>query len=236
MPNRTRSGSDTVRRPPTARKLFGLMHLPGQLRVVFAFLLHARNKQFFFAVVANIHPIGSAGYLLIELAYETICNELRGRYRRSGELESEHAIRCALILMIFVKETDPDRIAAMLLHDLAETFRSVPWVDKIARMFNINVAVMVFWLTKPAQGGELRTDEDVDQAYYPQLAKAPWIIICLKGIDRFDNLITYWREMPSTRQQKAAETTRTIYKLMVRRSVKLAPEMKVVIKYLLHLE
>lgn len=236
MPRRLWSGGNSVRRPPTARKLYEEMHLPGELRIIFAFLLYARNTQFFFAVVESIHPVGSEGYRMIELAYKTIRHELRGRYRRSGEPESEHAIRCALILMIFVKETDPDRIAAMLLHDLAETFRSVPWVDKIARMFNINVAVIVFWLTKPAQGGELRTDEDVDQAYYPQLAKAPWIIICLKGIDRFDNLITYWREMPSTRQQKAGETTRTIYRLMVRRNIKLAPEMKVVIKYLLHLK
>jgi len=209
------------------------MYLPDLLRKKFSFLLHARNKRFFFETVGKIHPEGSPGYVLIKKAYVLIRHAFRGRRRRSGERESEHPIRCALVLMIHLGERDADRIAAMLLHDLQETFRDVRWIERIALMFNPAVAGIVKWLTKPPLSGELRTDADVDRVYYPLLEKAPAYVVCLKGVDRFDNLITYWRS-PATTKRKVSETTHTIYRLMQKKRLPLASEMREVIKYLLH--
>lgn len=232
MSSQKRPGRDPVRRTaPPAWKLVEKMHLPNLLREKFDFLLHARNRQFFFETVRKVHHEGGTSFALIEKAYGLIRHEFRGRRRRSGECEREHPIRCALMLMVYVKLPNPDWIVAMLLHDLVETFRNKWTIERIAHEFNPEVAELVRWLTRPVQNGTLRTDRDVDLVYYPLLADAPWAAVLLKAIDRFDNLITYWRSAETT-WRKLTETKETILRIMKQRKMPLTEEMELVIEYL----
>ena len=220
MPRQKRPGTTVRRRPPPAWKLFYQMNIPPDLRKDFSFLLHARSKSFFFGIVEHKHRKGSWGYELIERAYRLITVAYRGMYRRSGEPLREHSIRCALILMVHEDVYDPEVVAAELLHDLRETFRG-KWANRISPLFTPRVGQLVDGMTKPPQNGTLRTDAEVDAAYYHDVRDWEWILVLLKAVDRLDNLMTYWRTEQTT-EKKIVETETTILAEARRRQMHIA--------------
>jgi (p)ppGpp synthase/HD superfamily hydrolase len=216
MSNLTRSGILTARKHhvPNALSLYEKMFLPPQHRHSLKFLLHARSKRFFFKIVEIRHAPNSPGYELIEKAYRLLHHECRGRRRQSGEREAEHPTRMALVAMILDGVSDANKIAAVLLHDIIETFRDKWSVERLSREFNQIVGQWVGYLTKPIQRGRLIRDAALERAYRLQLRRGGKDVIQLKSYDVFDNLITLWGRSHRRMEKKVVDIEANLLPLM----------------------
>ena len=236
--SRTSAGIGNARsRPhgPQIRTLFNGMNLPDELRTDFDFLLKIKDREGFFDLIKTTHPVESPGYGLIRRAYNDAEESHSKRRRHSGEREFRHLFRCALILRIYCEVVDPDDIAAMLEHDLPETFRRKWTYERIALRSNDAVAKKVFYLTKPRQRrGE--TKREVERRYYRgQLAHAPRMEIMKKGVDALDNLITLWKRSAKRIYQKINDVLQYLLPLLRKhRLFKLLKAIQAVLKCIRH--
>jgi (p)ppGpp synthase/HD superfamily hydrolase len=165
------------------------------------FLGREENRQTFFARIAELlYAPSDWRYKLIEKAYETAKDAFRYKYRETGERYFEHLRRTALILIdILFVYRQPDAyilICAALLHDIVEDIKS--WtVERVAKEFGEEVAVLVDWLTK-------RDSE----SYHRRFENAPREFFLIKMSDRLDNLLTIWGCSAEKILRKIEETKR----------------------------
>lgn len=205
---------------PQARTLFRQMNIPEQLREVFAFLGIITDRAAFVALIEWAFPRGTAGYALIMLAFDTAKHEHWERRRHSGEREFKHLLRCALILWIFCGIRDADRIAAMFLHDLIETFPRKWTEERLRRMFGDRVVYYVCRLTKARQGRGVTKRENERYYYEVQLANSPKEVVEKKGVDVLDNLMTLWKRSSKRLGRKIDDVVRFALPLLRKHELK----------------
>jgi len=93
-----------------------------------------------------------------------------------------HPVRVAMLVAVEFGETDPDLLAAALLHDVIED-GSTDW-DELCGAFGADVADLVAAVSKDARLPESAREAAYDQ----QLAGAPWKARMIKLADVLDNL------------------------------------------------
>jgi (p)ppGpp synthase/HD superfamily hydrolase len=237
MSNLKRSGFNHVARTdriPRSQSLFRKMFIPPNDRHEFKFLLHARRKRFFFAIVNVRHPEQTAGYDMIAKAWATMRREYGDSRRQSGELEREHPICVTLIAMILGGVWDANDICALLLHDLIEKFRDKWSVERISREFNPMVGWLVGRLTKPVQRGKLLRDAEAEKAYRRQLKRAGKRVIRLKSFDVFHNMITLWGRAEGRMERKVVDVATNLLPLMRDFQIGFADYIDRVLEHILH--
>lgn len=180
------------KKEPTVQKIFDQMNLPILLREDFLFLLHSRSRKEFFDTLVTLARLSKSELALITRAYDVAEREFRDIFRESGERYFEHLRRCVLILILYVGILDANMIAAMLLHDLLEMKRRSWSYERLAKVFNEEVAMLVWWLTKLPRNKTTPTRALVNAEYFLRLSRAPLDAIILKAVDRLDNLLTLW--------------------------------------------
>jgi len=136
-----------------------------------------------------------AGHLPMEAralvrAALTIAAEVHARQLRDeGSPYLEHPLRVARTLVRDLGVTDPEVIAAALLHDVLEDApgQGVACDDaRLAASCSPRVAALVRALTKPPVGPDGK--EARDRAYWAAVAAAPREALQVKLVDRLDNL------------------------------------------------
>lgn len=169
-------------------------------------LLSAKNdRASFFAVVGRYFPQGSADFQLIERAYNTAKDAFRETKREGGERYFEHLRAVALILMVYLRVRDPNVIAAGLLHDIVEDIDG--WNEqRLALEFNHEIAMLVWWVSKPPASKFNEDKEARNRAYHQNLRHAPRDSILIKLADRLHNLLTQWASTNEKQQRKVTET------------------------------
>ena len=138
-----------------------------------------------------------------------------GQRRRSGDPYILHPCRVAQILAEEMEITDPELLAAALLHDTVEDVEEVT-VELVAQRFGRNVADTVDGCTKIVRFSGDR------QSFYKQVhrkifsgAAARLEVMLVKLADRLHNLRTL-NAMPRDRRQKISVETLDIYAPMAR--------------------
>jgi (p)ppGpp synthase/HD superfamily hydrolase len=234
-PSRKSAGAKDARtktRVPQARRLFDQMYLPYHLRHEFEFLFRIKNKTEFLRLIAKRMPRKSDGYKLIKKAVEVARREFRHKRRHSGEPYFQHLLQCGLILVVYRDVTDPERIAAMFLHDLIEERREQWKRGRISRTFTPRVGAMVSMVTKPRQKLWM-SRLDVDRLYYEQLKFAPYDVAEIKIVDRLHNLLTLWKRSPERMRRKVEETRAHILPLCYKYDI-LVEETEAVLEFIEH--
>ncbi|MDB5238225.1 MAG: hypothetical protein JWM46_495 [Candidatus Kaiserbacteria bacterium] len=216
MPSLATAGIESARfQPfgPPIEALFPKMNIPEALRPEFSFLLKSEGCEGILALVATKYSLDSAEYKLIEKAC-AICTVWHGpRKRASGESERDHCMRCAIMLWVYRGVRNVNRIAAMILHDLAETFRAAWPIERIAREFNKLVARHVRRLTKPVRLPD-ETKPENERRFFRSLQSAPCETIEEKAMDFLDNLMTYWGRSVERMREKIRFVTKYFLPLM----------------------
>ena len=123
---------------------------------------------------------------LVKLAYETARGCHQGQTRDEGVQYFVHPYRVALYLVEKLKVTDPEIVAAALLHDVLEDCPGVcfSWLEE---KFGTRVAVLVEVLSKPPLSRRL-TRQRRDENYYQRIGGARDDVVMIKLADRLDNL------------------------------------------------
>lgn len=160
---------------------------------------------------------------LISFAYDISKEAHRPQVRETGERYFEHLRRTSIILIDECEAKDPNIIAASLLHDVVEdsyifgSIRSgyVDWKTtarhRLTRMFNEEVAEIVFAVTKPkADGDRITSKEQADELYISNLRVAHPEAIIVKMADRLDNLRTLGT-LPEVKKRRIVEDTKKYY-------------------------
>ncbi len=113
-----------------------------------------------------------------------------------------HVVRVAMVLRHQFGVTDPQALAAALLHDTIED--TVTDYDELAEQFGPTVAEWVAALTKDARLPEPQREE----AYCRQLAAAAPMVRLIKLADMYDNLCDVAALSPQQRRRTAAKLRR----------------------------
>ncbi|OGG57090.1 hypothetical protein A3D71_04395 [Candidatus Kaiserbacteria bacterium RIFCSPHIGHO2_02_FULL_55_20] len=215
---------------PSTRKIFEKMNLPVALRDRFAFLLYWAVRSAFLYFIESLGAFNKAEIRLIEKAYNVAEREFSGIFRESGERYFEHLRRCALILIIHRNVRDANMIAAMLLHDIIEMKRREWNVERLTAVFNSDVAMLVWWLSKRAISRSLPTKAHVNAEYWRRFGRAPKRVVVLKSVDRKDNLITIWAKSIVKVRQVLDDTEKHIIPAMRKYRIPFGDTLKI-IKY-----
>lgn len=213
---------------PSARRIFEKMNFPVSLRDRFAFLLYWASRTAFLYFIESRGFFTKAEIRLIEKAYNVAEREFEGIFRKSGERYFEHLRRCALILIIHYHVRDANMVAAMLLHDIIEAKRRKWSVDRLTAVFNADVAMLVWWVTKPGKSRRFPTKARINAEHFRRLDRAPKRAIILKSADRDDNLITIWVKSLRKVSQILWETERYILPLKRRHIIPVGDTLKII--------
>ncbi len=218
---------------PTPREIFEKMNLPMILRPKFDFLVYARTREKFFETITSWHIYTEDELELIRKAYDVAEREFNGIYRMSGEPYFEHLRRCALILVLYMGIRNINMIVAMILHDLIETKRTLWSHDRVAAVFNAEVAELVLALTKRARGKRYPSKHAVNLEYFSWLANehVDYRVILLKAVDRLDNLLTLWPKSKRKIKHTLGETEHYLMPVFSRRGI-LVFELTLVIRHI----
>ena len=115
--------------------------------------------------------------------------------RPTGVPYLEHLLETLEVLVRGAGSTDPDVLAAGVLHDVLEDTRCTE--DELSRNFGQRVTALVQWVTKPAGGAA----GDSKEAYLYGLRQAPREAKLVKLADRASNVQTL-RNMPGLDWQR----------------------------------
>ncbi|MEK7093380.1 MAG: HD domain-containing protein [Patescibacteria group bacterium] len=215
MPNHV-GGNGSARfklRGPHAKTVFKRMSLSSAMRPELAFLFEIKTETQFLEVVETKHPVGSAAYEQVKKAYRINESAFKHERRKSGEPYSRHSVRIALILMLYLDVWDPDLVVGALLHDIMEKHRNRWRYERLVREFNENAATHIAEMTRPKETRKLNK-RAVDVLYHLQLAGARRYTKLLKGVDRWDNVLTMWKHTAKERAAKLVETWEFILPLI----------------------
>lgn len=166
-----------------------------------------RGSEFFFKLVEQEYPRHSASYMLIRKAYYVAFAEFIRKKRDTGEPYFTHLEAVGIIVSLQSMrkgKKDPNLVAAALLHDIAEMIDG--WdVNRIAREFNHDVAMLVIRVTKPKITRSRRAIQRRNQTYHAQFKDASDRVVQLKLSDVLHNLATLWFTKKEKRRRKLRE-------------------------------
>lgn len=165
------------------------------------------NRESFFRRVASRWPIGSVHYALIERAYHTAKDALRGIEREEGVRYFEHPRHVALILLDELGCEDAYAVCLALLHDVIEENPDQWNVERVGTEFGPIIAEDLRVLTKPR---EMWKRTDCGLSYHASFWYASRRVATVKLADRYHNLTTL-RYCSLAKQLRKREETRTHY-------------------------
>ncbi|RSN41639.1 MULTISPECIES: HD domain-containing protein [Actinomadura] len=132
--------------------------------------------------------------------------------RPTGAPYLEHLLEALEVLVRGAGETDPDVLAAVLLHDVVEDTPAT--TADVEAEFGPRVAELVDWVTKPPAGGAGRqAKRAAKSAYLRRLRDAPRDAVRVKLADRVSNVQTLDRMPPDFQRRYYAETVTYILPL-----------------------
>lgn len=145
-------------------------------------------KKEFFQHIRTFLNENDPDYAEIEMAYKVSRKACKNRRREDGSSAFGHGRAVCLIGMMCLGITDPERIKAMLLHDVVEDIdgRTHEWVEQ---KFGQGVVYYTRWVSKP-HPNEFSTKEARDECYQNKFIHAPKDVIELKLPDVLHNLLT----------------------------------------------
>jgi hypothetical protein len=129
--------------------------------------------------------------------------------RPTGAPYAEHLLETLEVLVRGAGVTDPDVLAAAVLHDVVEDTRCT--LDDLAARFGPRVADLVGWVTIPAAHGRAR--DQVKRDYLRGLRAAPRDAILVKLADRASNVQTLRNLRPGRQRAYYAQTVEYIVPL-----------------------
>ncbi|MFD0904036.1 HD domain-containing protein [Actinomadura sediminis] len=124
--------------------------------------------------------------------------------RPTGAPYLEHLLEALEVLVRGAGETDPDVLAAVLLHDVVEDTPAT--VADVEAGFGPRVAELVDWVTKPPAGAGRQAKRAAKSAYLRRLRDAPRDAVRVKLADRVSNVQTLDRMPPDFQRRYYAET------------------------------
>lgn len=144
-------------------------------------------------------------------AYAFAAERHAGQTRPAGEPYTRHLLEAAEILATELDVTDPDLLAAALLHDVVEDTPTSS--AEVAEHFGARVADLVAHVTKaPAAAGEDRTV--ARHRYLEGLRNLPADALLLKLADRYSNVQRlHTHPRPAKQRAYYAETRRYLVPL-----------------------
>ncbi|MBA9007968.1 HD domain-containing protein [Thermomonospora cellulosilytica] len=132
--------------------------------------------------------------------------------RPTGAPYLEHLLEAAEVLVRGAGVTDPETLAAAVLHDVVEDTDAT--VNDVEAEFGPVVAELVDWVTKPPAGGRGRQAKRAAKtAYLRRLREAPPEAITVKLADRVSNVQTLDRMPPDFQRRYFTETVTYIVPL-----------------------
>jgi len=132
--------------------------------------------------------------------------------RPTGAPYTEHLLEALEALVSGAGVTDPDLLAAVLLHDTVEDTDAT--VGDVERRFGDRVAELVDWVTKPPAAGPGRTAKRAAKsAYLRRLGEAPAAAKLVKLADRVSNVQRLDQMPPDFQRRYYAETVTYIIPL-----------------------
>lgn len=141
----------------------------------------------------------------------TCAERWHGPQRRpTGTPYLEHLLEALDVLVRGAGVTDPDVVAATVLHDVVEDTSAT--LDEVRREFGPRVAELVEWVTKPAAVGA-SDKAAVTAAYLRRLRDAPRDAVRVKLADRASNVQRLYQMPPSFQRRYFAETVEHILPL-----------------------
>jgi GTP pyrophosphokinase len=192
------------------------------------------NRESFFARVSAQWPETTPQYALIERAYDTAKEALRGIEREEGVRYFEHPRDVAIILLDQLRSDDAYAICLALLHDVIEENPDAWSVERVRSEFGDIIASDIALLTKPKDMEELMW---CGLLYHASFWYAPRRVATVKLADRYHNLTTL-RYCSLAKQLRKREETRKNYLPLARYWNVLAYEMELLLDTppILHLE
>lgn len=151
------------------------------------------------------------GKLLIEKAFELATNLHHGQIRRSGEPYIIHPVAVASIIAFEFGISDPEIIAAALLHDTVEDVPSMD-VISIREKFTDNVAAIVDGCTKIMLDSSKEKKQMQAKTHSKIFLSASnnLGVIIIKLADRLHNMRTL-HSLPADKRMRIAKETIDIY-------------------------
>jgi (p)ppGpp synthase/HD superfamily hydrolase len=165
------------------------------------------NRESFFRRVSLRWSPASPPYALIERAYNTSKEALRGIEREEGVRYFEHARGVALVLLDRLACEDAYAICLALLHDVIEENERQWSIERVREEFGDILAEGVAMLTKPHEMWRLT---DCGLSYHASFWYAPRRVATVKLADRYHNLTTL-QYCSLAKQLRKREETRTHY-------------------------
>lgn len=189
-----------------------------------------KDRHSFMAIAVCHYPPEDARFKRIEKAYNVAKEAFRGVSRDDGERYFEHLRAVALILMVHLRVRDTDAIVAALLHDIVEDIPEWNY-DRIRDMFGTDVAMIVWYVTKPPLAEFAGDKRARDRRYHENLLHAPRMAVMVKLADRMHNLLTQWETTEEKRFRKIQET-QDFYLTLAERECVLIHELEGILKEL----
>ncbi|WP_300611559.1 HD domain-containing protein [Trebonia sp.] len=133
--------------------------------------------------------------------------------RPTGAPYLEHLLEALEVLVRGAGVTDPDVLAAAVLHDVVEDTPCT--IADLRREFGDRVAGLVGWVTIPESDGDGKAAKE---AYLAGLRHAPDDAIVVKLADRASNVQTLRNLSPARQREYYAQTVRYIMPLAASRT------------------
>lgn len=125
--------------------------------------------------------------------------------RPTGVPYVEHLLEALEVAVRGAGVTDPEILAAILLHDTVEDTDAT--INEVEERFGPVVAELVDWVTKPpAASADRNARRAAKAAYLRRLADAPPEAIGVKLADRVSNVQRIWQVNPDMQRRYYAET------------------------------
>jgi GTP pyrophosphokinase len=124
--------------------------------------------------------------------------------RPTGVPYLEHLLEALEAMVRGVGVTDPDVLAAVVLHDVVEDTTAT--IGDVEREFGPVVAELVDWVTKPPSGPGRTAKRAASAAYLRRLREAPRPAIRVKLADRVSNVQRLFQMPPEFQRRYYAET------------------------------
>ena len=176
------------------------------LELVKRLIEQAETRETFFRRIASFLAPMDERYKAIERAYDYAEEAFQNIEREGGERYFEHLRATAIVVIDYLRVTDPDIIIAALLHDIVEDIPS--WtIARVRLEFGDKVALLIDYLSKTSDDGEI-SPEQRENIYHNRFRMAPREFFFVKLADRLHNLLTMWNLTPEKRMRKIEETKR----------------------------
>jgi GTP pyrophosphokinase/guanosine-3',5'-bis(diphosphate) 3'-pyrophosphohydrolase len=184
------------------------------LHKVMTLLSYAEKESTFFDRILRFHSKFSREYRLIERAYDDAQNAFVEVYREKGEPYFTHVRAVAILLIEYLfiferrdlKIAPHEIVAATLIHDNVEDRPDVWTLDRIARDYSREMALILDYVSKRPKSHFDGDKEKQAAFYHSRFATAPLEFFMVKLPDRLHNQITIWDRPEEKIRYKMWET------------------------------